>query len=360
MFGKTYQLSLTRNYVRHWGVEEAVRELIQNALDSESPFIYEVDREDNGLFTLSLISEHSQLTPQSLLLGATTKAENEHKIGSFGEGYKIAMLVLAREGFPISIWNGDKCWSPYFQYSKTFDEDVLCVQENALTFKNRGLRFLVSNLDENQVNAIRESCLQMQSHIGAIKSTSKGEILLEKPGKLYVGGLYICDTDLKFGYNVKPEHLRLERDRKTVDGWDLKCLSRDMWYETDDLERVARMIEEEVPDLEYARYSSTELVREACYRIFREKNPGAIVAKSNEELKEFVRRGMTNVVVVHGAWYEQITSSRSYRSEVRVAAPPTPTERMTAWYAVNKYHIHADSRRSFDDLLKESRNWRIK
>lgn len=34
---KSYELPLARDYVRHWGVTEAVRELLQNMLDSESP-----------------------------------------------------------------------------------------------------------------------------------------------------------------------------------------------------------------------------------------------------------------------------------------------------------------------------------
>ena len=35
MFGKTYQLSLTRDYVRHWGVSEAVRELMTRSPKDE-------------------------------------------------------------------------------------------------------------------------------------------------------------------------------------------------------------------------------------------------------------------------------------------------------------------------------------
>ncbi len=80
------------------------------------------------------------------------------------------------------------------------------------------------------MDAIRASCLQMQDHIGAIKMTSKGDILLEKPGELYVGGLYICKTEMKYGYNIKPEFIKLERDRQTVSSYDLcdimNCFAR--------------------------------------------------------------------------------------------------------------------------------------
>ena len=101
LLGKTYELSLVKTYVSRWGMAEAVRELIQNALDSESPFIYEFEREADGLWALRLTSEFTVLTPQTLLLGTTSKAEAEDAIGSFGEGYKIAFLVLTRAGYDV-------------------------------------------------------------------------------------------------------------------------------------------------------------------------------------------------------------------------------------------------------------------
>lgn len=358
MFGKSYELSLNKNYVRHWGVAEAVRELIQNALDSESPFVYEIDRADDGSFTLSLLSEFATLTPQSLLMGATSKAEASDKIGSFGEGYKIALLVLTREGHSTAIWNGDRHWSPYFQYSKKYEDDLLCIEETAMPHRNQGLRFLVSGLSSDQVEDIRASCLQMQEHIGAIRRTPKGDILLEREGMLYVGGLFICKTELKFGYNVKPEHIRLERDRKTVDSWDLKSLTRDMWFATEEFDRIAQMMEAEVPDVEYARYYSTEMVKEACYRLFRSKHPGAIVAETNEELQRLVKQGMRDVIFVGGSYGSLVRSSPSYRSEVSVAPPPRPKARLEAWWKKAKYHVHADYRGAFEDLLKEADNWR--
>jgi hypothetical protein len=357
MFGKTYSLNLSRNYVRHWGVAQGIRELIQNALDSDSPFVYEIDREDDGAWTLSLLSEHSTLSASTLLLGATSKAEATDKIGSFGEGYKIAMLVLVREGLKLVIWNGDKHWTPYFQYNRMYDDDVLCVEEVSMPHRNRGLRFLVSGLTAEQVEEVRASCLQMQDDIGMIQRTPKGDILFDRPGKLYVGGLYICDTEMTHGYDIKPEFIRLERDRQTVDSWDLSCVTRDIWVDTGRADDIARMLDEGVKDVEYAKYSSPMLVKEACYRLFREKHPGAVVADSNEELQKLVKQGMTAYVVGYAGL---VRESDSYRAEVRASAPPTPTERLSAWWRKAQYHIHHDHKATFDALLRESTNWRMK
>ena len=356
MFEKTYSLSLNKDYVAHWGLAEAVRELIQNALDSDSPFVYAFKKTEDT-YSLSLRSEFTTLSPKTLLLGSTSKAENKDAIGSFGEGYKIALLVLTRLGRPVSIANGDKSWVPSFKYNGKFEQELLVVTEASLPYKHTGLTFEVGGLTVDDCESIRDSCLQMQGNVGAVKSSYHGDILLERPGKLYVGGLFICNTDLDYGYNMHPSTIRLERDRQTVSSYDLKANTRDMWFLTQEFDRVAVMIDAGSPDVAYAEYSSNELVREACYRLFKTKNPGAVVAKDNEQLKEMVERGMTNVVVVHSAMYENVSTSKSYRSEGFVSVEPV-CDVLARWLKKNKGKMQASAIVAFKELIVTSKNWK--
>lgn len=358
MFGTTYELTLNKAYVAHWGVLEAVRELIQNALDSDSPFEFTFGRDDeDDSNTLALTSANARLTPQTLLLGSTTKADAPEKIGSFGEGYKIALLVLTREGRSVSIHNGDKVWAPFFRFSKRFDDDLLCVSEESAPFKNTGLTFLVSGLTDEDVVAIRESCLPMQQHIGETLKTSYGDILLQKPGQLFVGGLFICKTELKYGYNMNPDRIKLERDRKTVDNFDLTYATTHMWYETERFDDVAKMIEAEVKDVGCAQWSATPMVKEACFRLFREKNPGKFVATSQSELQSFVKAGLTSYVFVGGSFGEVVCGASSYRN-AKPDKARQPRELMEAWFAEARYRMHADAKRSFQALLDAAKGWK--
>ena len=123
---RRYELSLSENYVSNWGLVEAIREIFQNAIDQEnmarppkdwyddvekeSPnkmfFNFAVDSHNpNKYRTLSIGNKESILDVNSLLLGETTKSDDKRAIGKFGEGYKLALLVLTRLGKKIKIFN---------------------------------------------------------------------------------------------------------------------------------------------------------------------------------------------------------------------------------------------------------------
>jgi hypothetical protein len=362
LLGRTYELSLTRDYVSRWGMPQAVRELIQNAIDSGSPFKYEFIPGENGQ-TLVLNSEFSVLTPQCLLLGYTSKAQDEDAIGSFGEGFKLALLVLVRENYKIEIYNGDVIWSPYFKHSKIFNADILAIGEYVMVDKlYKGLTVLVHGLDEQAVESIKASCLFMQDNIGAIRSTQYGDILLEQKGKLYVGSLFICDTDLNYGYNIKPKYLRLERDRQTVHSWDLRSTTIKCWFDLNEPDRVAQMIMDQVPDVSYAEYGSPEIVKEACYNLFKKMHPGHLIASSPQDLKDKIEQGLTRTVYAGSVMFNAVSGSSAYKAEVRGLAKPRhePHTQLTEFLSAHRDEMRRPAIVAFKELIAEAkRSWKL-
>jgi hypothetical protein len=347
----TYALPLTRNYVSQWGLKESVRELVQNAIDSDSPF--EFDFTDG---TLTISSRLASLDASTLVLGATSKADDGSKIGSFGEGYKLALLVIKRLGYPVHVMNNGRLWTPRFMHSATFGIEVFAIDERP--FMCNGLSFVIGDLSDDEIEGIRESCLQMQPPITDAIETPQGQILQDHPGKLYVGGLFVCKTPLEHGYNIKPQYLHLERDRQTVSTFDLQWITKDMWFSTKQFERIATMITADVPDLKYAEHGCPELLKEACYKQFMASNPNGVIAKSPEDLKELVSRGIERVVYINSTLHACVTGAANYQPTLERAKAPTPTEIITAWFAENREYMSTMPIVAFKQLLGTSGSWR--
>ena len=110
-----HQLTISPTYVQDWTYIEAVRELFQNALDNQV-----VDKDNIMYFAyneeaqeLIIGNKTSKLEVNSLLMGYSSKRDDEDTIGRHGEGYKVALMVLLREGKTVTIQNYGKkeLWS---------------------------------------------------------------------------------------------------------------------------------------------------------------------------------------------------------------------------------------------------------
>src|SRR5690606_35668238 len=94
----------------------------------------------------------SVLHRQSLLLGHTTKADEARAIGKYGEGYKLALLVLTRLGKEVTIYNygAGEIWRPKLIKSRRYKSEILVIDvekkrlwektpSNDLTFVVKGI-----------------------------------------------------------------------------------------------------------------------------------------------------------------------------------------------------------------------------
>lgn len=353
-----YPLPFTKNYIRHWGVIEAIRELFQNQLDSDAPFEYSIDMEEDRSLTLSLTSRNITLSPKTLLLGATTKADANDKIGSFGEGYKMALLVLTRENRKVIVKNGDYLWTPEFVHSHQYDDEILVINSELAPERNNGITYVIKNIDSSEMDRIKMSNLHMDPNVGETIKTSYGRILLNQKGKLYVNGLFVCKTELEYGYDMNPAHLRLERDRQTVDSFDLRHTAMQMWFETDKFDLIAEGIENDFKDFELAQYGSPQLVKEACYKHFIKKNPGKIAVSSQKELDKLVSDGMTNTVFVGGNYYSQISGAHDFsKSDAKSPDPLKPIDILTEFMTKHKHRMGNKAVKDFNRMMKEAVEW---
>lgn len=362
---KTYELPLTRNYVANWSKLEAIREFVQNALDSDSPFSY---KHDKGQNTLDIHSMFSNLPVSSLLLGATTKSHDDKKIGNFGEGYKIAMLVLTRLEHKVEIFNDGIVWEPFFQHSRQFQHETLHVRERKARSSEprEGLTFRVHDIYNMDMEEIRQICLQMLTapEIGTFITTPYGQILKDRPGKIYVGGLYITDTHgLKYGYNFNPEEVKLERDRQTVDGWDLYTATCKLWFSKfeDHAETIFNMIENGDADMSYARWNTPQVIKEALAVQFKKKHPNSIPVNNREQLDSLLQRGMTNVVYVNDNYGTMLLSDPEIKNSTALQlSQPAPLEQLQEFFKNKLSHWCSEDVAAFDQLLAKATYWKVK
>jgi len=253
-------LSLSASYLPAWGIMEALREIIQNAQDSNvdgNPLFVEYKGEKLIVRNDGAILDHSVL-----LLGNTSKTGRDDQAGKYGEGLKLAMLVCARSGVDLTIRNGPEVWVPTIEESDTFaGQRVLTV---TIRDGNKNVpRFQVELGIEPEVweaSKWKFLFIDKPSH-REITRTESGSLLRGERyrGKVFVRGIYVCtQEDLEFGYDFK--HAPIDRDRRVLSSYDIAEHSRKIIQEAMGIDAIPRselfaLLERGAKDINVSDYS---------------------------------------------------------------------------------------------------------
>jgi len=272
MAKKRFELGLAKDYVADWTVLNAVREFMQNAIDQSQKSednAYNVSYNEE-LEELRISNKSSVLEKSSLLLGTSTK--NETDIGGFGEGYKLACLVMVRNGIDVRFENygAKEIWTFKFSKLKKYDykESLVCDVETQAFFKkvpNDNLTIVLTGLKKEQYEEYLELLIKEDA---VTIDTDFGRILMdpEYQGKVYVNGLFVAKKDCyEYGYDIKPQYIKIGRDRNLIADWDLSDVTRNMWLLSDDNTRIMDMLERGAKDVEHFQYARTYSVEERLY-----------------------------------------------------------------------------------------------
>lgn len=305
----TFELGMSLDYCHNWGVREAVREIFQNAIDAETA------NPDNKMSwsydgnTLRVANEHGKLNVNSLLLGVSSKRGDDKTIGQYGEGYKIAIVVLKRLGKGVRVFNrgNRETWEARTVKSRRYNENVVVVDVKKQLFAepDADLVFEVSDISPSEFEELSDSNL----HIAGVNEdeyiqSDVGRILTSErfASRIYVGGLYVTTSrNLIYGYDFNPDVLRLERDRSLVDGFDLQFACGKAIVGTRDVEFITKAAD--TWDGSYIHFyvpqmaQSGEVYDRLYTKFIKEHGKDAIPVTSTEDFNRLASLGYNPVLI---------------------------------------------------------------
>lgn len=306
---RNLELTIGPNYIPDWGGWEALREFIQNTLDShQAGFKMDIRRNPNG--TLVLSNQGAELEYNHLILGSSTKQGGGFR-GQYGEGFKLAMMVLCRMAKqngstepPLRIKTGSEIWRPTLTWSDKFKSELLNIEVTDAK-PDGALTVYIPNISEALWKLIQQRVLDLGESI-RLKGSTKGEILLgggTYAKQLYVRGLWVSELSrpTTFGYNLNG--VELDRDRKMADIYSLR---RNIAELLEQLHSEQKMSAESIYNLlsnedsleaECIKFSSTQSLRRIIVEQWKLKNPNGVPVTDVETHKRIQSFGGSSVLV---------------------------------------------------------------
>lgn len=366
MNNKIY-LTMSKDYVHNWGVWEALREVLQNALDGDC-YSVDVGRTDINITSLGGVLDRS-----TLLLGNSSKRDDPSTIGKYGEGYKLAMLVLLREGCGVKIYTGKELWVPSFKTHPEMGCECLCV-----TISNSGMDYdnkvvwEIDNLHSLDIMKFEDSFIT-KDNVDVLGEATDGIGFFFDSGnnpKIYVGGLFVADApyNFRYSYNFSPEKIELDRDRNYISSWDASLHATTMIIESGKIEILESLYKNDNADVdgyvnlkEEAYSRSVEYgakVVDAVVSGFIDKyGENAFPIDNSNGYKDVkrlstlaVQKGLTPVIVNSNIY--SVLSEKIDVNKVSVVKDFSAVNELKKY--VNKYRksIVGEARRELDKLLK--------
>lgn len=341
----TIDYNLSKEYCSDWTAISALREIVQNALDSNEKYKCEV-----GQNFICVSNEGEPLTPEVFSMGMSVKQGDA--IGKYGEGFKIAMFILTREGHEPSIITGDmQITGEFATHPFTKVETFRLVIKRAL-LDVKGVSFACA-INDIDVADLKEKITPF-ADIPLPKVRNKLEILPTKPGMIYVNGLFVCkNEELSMGYNFSPNFITLNRDRNMVDGVEYQLAQYYGRLGEGSAAQIFNLVENDARDVaSLGYYLNNDKLKAELARLFYNKYGEAATIQRNTGYYG----GMSGVACSYSQ--HAVYSECGIGQAKEAVKPDSPLGILMTFQEKNKKLMRRDLRKSVDTLVKQAKNWR--
>lgn len=345
---------ITREYVNHWTVCNGVREYVSNLLDSPAASEYDI-----GDDFVILTSKNITLPATIFTMGYSQNRKDDEAVGQFGEGVLVAMVPLLREGKGLHFINGNVIWKPAFEFNEALDIEVLVINEEPNPYPTNNYCVAIDNLTPDEIKEIKDSCTYFRDDLGEVLDGHIGQVIKGIQGKLFVGGIFVCDIPKHvYSYNFKSKYLPLNRDRQSVNDWDLGVQTQQLLDEVESAQGIAKLIIDKSPDVYYSKFGVDLPVAEAVFNDFVEVHGTKVVASDWMEAGRLTDEGYEDVFVTgNEAMTKAIQKSTGYKEFLQTVDKvveevdnTTPLEHLEA-FAEEWGFANTESAKAFEVIL---------
>ena len=303
--------AISPEYIKDWTISMAIRELLQNLLDTKREFgASGAARYNKKRGMAELRDDGPGLELRHLALGISEKGADS--VGQFGEGLKLALLLFAREGRFIEVRSKDYRLAPVIRPSEFGTETLFFqVEETGFDIQGTTIRFECSQDELNDGKSYFPTEFKVSSE-HKVNWVLKDKISLPG-GRIFINGSMVATLpDALFSYHLFGEDAKKisNRDRSIVDHGVLKGLIMDnitgmgdgvpvSWYqkclEEMSLDSNRNLFERDIPP-----YRQTESLQIAFKKVFGSK---AIVSQGYSHQDQLaIRLGFKPVYVPSYDW----------------------------------------------------------
>lgn len=367
-----YITNFCKDAIDHWEDYQAVREIFQNYKDSDGEQELEL-----GEDYIILTNKNIKVSPQSLLTGKSDKRDDASKRGKFGTGSNFALCIFASRGIDIRIHNNDVIWTPVFEWSEQYQDEVMVINETPAPFNNYSYSVSISGLSEEALEDVRQTTLDLQTR-EVLYSTKYGDVIesVDDNGEVYVGGIFVQQTNgFNYSYDIKPEFLKLDQDRKSCSEWDLQTLTAKLIMATGDKEFIKEAIDVNKLDTHHVTYSWTdgnvpdEVEDEYAQDFVDEHGEGVLVTSDYLEHQQNEDLGNESVYIPNTVQVQSIHNSSIYQEaieDMELVEKKEPHEEVETMkeYIMEFLYTKITSEEIckieelIDDVVDKSQNWR--
>jgi len=330
---------ISEDYLPDWDYAEALREIYQN-FDDYGDYQEEVRDANYDSVIVTLSNDYRPYNFEFLSVGYSAKRGDSSTVGEHGEGLKMALLVLARNGLETSL--KIRMNSSTVELKPTFYDDSYLgkcfgLDDHVANGHINGSFMLEFEIPRDDYDLFKGVQIDEEE---ILHSHWMGDVIDKPAGSVYVGGIFITQLpNMSYAYNFKPEHVSLDRDRKVPRSYDVEYAASKIiegWdkLSIEDLGRRDATYITTIPKVMRDKFIPEIINKEVVFIADGIKAPSS----AYENLKVFHRKKIKKL---------KLDSNKTRK----------PENLLKNFYEKYNYRFNQDQKIDFEVMLQESKKW---